>query len=128
MLQNTLQNLIRAAIAATQASGELPAADVPDVTVVQPQRPEHGDFATQVALSLAKPMRRAPREIAHAIAARLPTNDMIESAEVAGPGYVNIRLRPAWLAQQVDRVLAAGAGYADQDLGHGQRAQVEFIS
>jgi arginyl-tRNA synthetase len=53
---------------------------------------------------------------------------MVASAEIAGPGYVNFRLRPDWLARQVDRVLAAGPRYADQELGAGRRAQVEFIS
>jgi arginyl-tRNA synthetase len=128
MIRNTIQTLIAAAIGAAQASGALPAAELPEIVVEQPQRPEHGDFATPIALTLAKPMRRAPREIAQAIAAHLPTSEMVGAVEIAGPGYVNFRLQTDWLAQQVDRVLAEGPRYADQARGEGRRAQVEFIS
>jgi arginyl-tRNA synthetase len=128
MTRNAIQTLIATALGAAQASGALPAAELPEIVVEQPQRADHGDFATPVALTLAKPMRRAPREIAQAIVAHLPASEMIAAVEIAGPGYVNIRLRPDWLAGQVDHVLAAGPRYADQDLGAGRRAQVEFIS
>jgi arginyl-tRNA synthetase len=128
MVRVAIQTLIEAAISAAQASGSLPPADLPEIVVEQPQRPEHGDFATPAALALAKPMRRPPREIAQAIVAHLPASDIIAAAEIAGPGYVNFRLRPDWLARQVDRVLAEGPRYADQELGGGRRAQVEFVS
>jgi arginyl-tRNA synthetase len=128
MLRDSIHALIEAAIQAARQAGDLPATDLPDVLVEHPQRPEHGDFATPVALGLAKPMRRPPREIAQAIANHLPANDLIASVEIAGPGYLNLRLRTEWLAGQIDRVLAQGAGYADQDLGQGRRAQVEFVS
>src|SRR5919109_1041350 len=108
MLQDSLQRLIMSAIRAAQVAGALPAAALPEILVEQPQRPEHGDFATPVALALAKPMRRAPREIAQAIVAHLPASEQIAAIEIAGPGYVNFRLRPDWLARQVDRVLAEG--------------------
>src|SRR5690242_4961759 len=123
-----LQSVIKRSIRAAQAAGELPDAALSEVLIEQPQRPEYGDFATPVALGLARPLRRAPREIAQAIVAHLPANDLIAAAEVAGPGYVNLRLRAGWLAGQVDQVLARGERYADQDLGQGRRAQVEFVS
>ena len=128
MIQANIQTLINSALQAARAAGELPEAELPEIVVEQPQRPEHGDFATPVALALAKPMHRAPRAIAQAIVAHLPANDMLASAEVAGPGYVNLRLRPDWLARQVDCVLAQGQRYADGDLGCQRRAQVEFVS
>jgi arginyl-tRNA synthetase len=128
MIQEQLQIIIRAAIEAAQAAGALPDAVLPAIVVEQPQRPEHGDFATPIALSLAKPLRRAPREIAQAIVAHLPDNQLIATAEIAGAGYVNMRLSPNWLAGQVEQVLARGERYADLDLGGGRRAQVEFIS
>jgi arginyl-tRNA synthetase len=128
MVQKVLQTLILTALRAAQASGTLPPVELPEIVVEQPQRPEHGDFATPAALSLAKPMRRAPREIAQAIVDHLPASELVAAVEVAGPGYVNLRLRSDWLAAQVDRVLSDGACYADQVLGAGRRAQVEFIS
>jgi arginyl-tRNA synthetase len=128
MVQERLHNLIEQALRAAQAAGELPAADLPELVIEQPQRPEHGDFATPVALALAKSISRPPREIAQAIARHLPADDMLASVEIAGPGYVNIRLSPSWLARQVDRVLEQGAHYADSQIGQGRRAQVEFVS
>src|SRR5581483_4337573 len=128
MVQERLQHLVEQAIHAAQAAGELPAAELPAPAIEQPQRPEHGDFATPVALALAKPMRRPPREIAQAIVGHLPAGDLLLSVEIAGPGYMNFRLSPAWLARQVDRVLEQGARYADLQIGQGRRAQVEFVS
>jgi arginyl-tRNA synthetase len=128
MVQGQIQIIIETAIRAAQSAGALPDTALPEVVVEQPQRPEHGDFATPVALGLARPLRRAPREIAQAIVAHIPANDLMAAAEVAGPGYVNMRLRSDWLASQVDLVLARGEHYADQDLGRGRRAQVEFVS
>jgi arginyl-tRNA synthetase len=120
--------MIVSALRAAQTSGALPPSEVPEIVVEQPQRPEHGDFATPVALGLAKPLGRAAREIAQAIVAHMPANDLIAAAEVAGPGYINMRLSQDWLASRVDQILARGKRYADQDLGHGRRAQVEFVS
>jgi arginyl-tRNA synthetase len=128
MILDRIQHLIATAIQSAQATGDLPQADVPAVVVEQPQRAEHGDFATPVALALAKPMRRPPREIAQAIARHLPADDMLAAIEIAGAGYVNIRLSPAWLSAQVARVLEHGVAYADVDSGQGRSAQVEFVS
>ncbi len=128
MTRNTIQNLIKDALLAAQAAGSVPATEWLDIVVEQPQRPEHGDFATPIALTLAKPMRRAPREIAQAIVAHLPASEMVAAVEIAGPGYINFRLQPEWLAHQIDHVLDEGPRYAGQDLGAGRRAQVEFIS
>jgi arginyl-tRNA synthetase len=128
MTRNTIQKLITNTLIAAQAAGSVPATELPEVVVEQPQRPEHGDFATPIALTLAKPMRRAPREVAQAIVAHLPASEMIAAVEIAGPGYINLRLRPDWLARQIDRMLSEGPRYADQDLGAARRAQVEFIS
>ncbi|HEU5099494.1 MAG TPA: arginine--tRNA ligase [Roseiflexaceae bacterium] len=128
MVQERLRALIESSIRAAQAAGALPEAELPDIVVEQPQRPEHGDFATPIALSLAKPMRRAPREIAQAIVTHLPANDVLATIEIAGAGYVNMRVRPDWLASQVEQVLDRGERYADLNLGQGRSAQVEFIS
>src|SRR5687768_9099855 len=117
MLSDRIRTLIEVAIQGAVRAGALPDSVLPDIVVEQPQRPEHGDFATPVALGLAKPLRRAPREIAQAIVAHMPANDLIAAAEIAGPGYVNMRLHPNWLAGQVDQVLARGEQYADLDLG-----------
>jgi arginyl-tRNA synthetase len=128
VLEQQVRTLIEGAIRAAQAAGDLPEAELPALAIELPQRPEHGDFATPAALSLARPLRRPPRAIAEAIVRHLPANDLLASAEIAGPGYVNLRISAGWLAGQVDRVLEQGAGYADSSAGQGRPANVEFVS
>jgi arginyl-tRNA synthetase len=128
MIQERLHHLIATAIQSAQAAGDLPQVELPALVVELPGRPEHGDFATPAALALAKPMRLAPRAIAQAIVRHLPADEMLAAVEIAGAGYVNMRLSPEWLAGQVGDVLARGAAYAEADIGGGRSAQVEFVS
>jgi arginyl-tRNA synthetase len=132
-IQDQVAPLIVEAISAAQREGDLPPFDLPAASAIPLERPksdEHGDIATPVAMQLAREARRAPRQIAEALARRLPAGPgaMIASAEVAGTGFLNLRLAPAWLAARVDLVLAAGPAYANPRLGQGKRAQVEFVS
>ncbi len=102
-----------------------------EVRLERPARPEHGDFSTNVALAVAKRAGRPPRELAGALAARLGAAGLphVESVEVAGPGFVNFRLRDTWLHEALRQVVEAGTeGYATPNLGKGERVQVEFVS
>lgn len=97
----------------------------------RPARPENGDLSSNAALALAKPAGRAPRELAEAVATRLRSAapKHVEGVEIAGPGFLNFRLRPSWLHEALREVLDAGeSGYARPDIGHGERVQVEFVS
>ncbi|GAP62668.1 arginyl-tRNA synthetase [Ardenticatena maritima] len=126
-----LQDILADALQAAMQSGALPEVApeaLPEIIVERPKRAEHGDFASPMALPLARPMRRAPRQIAEVIVAHLPDNELIASVELAGPGYINIRLNPGWLTKQVDRILQEGEAFADLDIGAGKTAQVEFVS
>ena len=88
----------------------------------------HGDFACSIAMRLAKTLRANPRKLAEQIVAALPKNGLIERAEIAGPGFINLFLAPtAWQAE-LARVHAAGAAYGRGDRGGGRRAIVEFVS
>ena len=98
------------------------------VEIERPGNPEHGDYATNVAMRSARTLRRAPQEIADAVVRRLQPDDVIASAEVAGKGFINIRLRPDWVARQAAEVARAGDRYGRDDVLAGQRIQVEFIS
>jgi arginyl-tRNA synthetase len=131
MIKPHLEALLRDAVRAAQDSGAIPAVALPDVQLERPQRPEHGDYASSLPLRLARTARMAPMEIAQAIAsaARSSAADgAVESIDVAPPGFVNIRLSPAWLAAQVDAIRAAGPAFGDVDLGAGKTLQVEFVS
>lgn len=117
-----------AAAREARAHDELPAVALPDVAVERPQRPEHGDYATSLALRLARSAHANPLALAEALARHLPASDVVGEVSVAAPGFVNFRLSESWLARQVDAVLAVGDRFGDVDLGGGQRVQVEFVS
>ena len=127
-LTDRVRDLLTGALRTAQAEGRLPDVAVDEVTVERPQNPEHGDFATSTPLKLARAMRRNPFDIAEAIASSTETGGILASAEAARPGFVNIRLNPAWLAEQVDAIRQAGGSYGSVDDGAGTRVQVEFVS
>ena len=122
-----LQSLVADALARLQREGVI--ASVPaEVHVERTRDRGHGDFATNVALTLAKAARSAPRALAERIAAALPENPAVARVEIAGSGFINFFLRPgAQLGVLLD-VLAAGDAYGRSTVGAGQRVQVEFVS
>jgi arginyl-tRNA synthetase len=97
------------------------------VELERPADPAHGDYATNVALQRAGVERRAPRDIAEEIAARVQENG-IASAEVAGPGFVNLRVSDAWLAQALGDVLDSGESFGGRSAAKSERVQVEMVS
>ena len=127
-LRQRLAALLRRGVAAAQEEGKLPAVALPDFTVEQPQRPEHGDYATNLAMRLARAARMAPRRIATAIVEALPPDEMVAAVDIAGAGFINFRLHPTWLAAQTAAIIAAGARFGHTDARGGQRIQVEFVS
>jgi arginyl-tRNA synthetase len=129
-VQRDLAGLFRDALVRAAASGTLgldPEA-IPEPALERPRLPEHGDWATNVALVLAKAAKAPPRAVAEAMVANLELPDWVESVEVAGPGFVNVRLDQRWFAGLVRRVLAEGSSFGAVDLGRGERVNVEFIS
>jgi arginyl-tRNA synthetase len=128
MLKEQIADLIQRAIKAAQAAGDLPAFDLPERIPVERAKPEYGDFASPVAMPLARSARMAPIKIAEAIIRHLDRAEFLAGAEVAPPGFINLRLSLTWLAQQVNAVLAAGDRFGDVDLAHGKSIQVEFVS
>ena len=98
------------------------------IDVEVPAHAEHGDYATGIAMRLARTLRRPPREIATAIKEQLDLRPPLATAEVAGAGFVNVRLDVAWLRGQVDAIIREGADYGRSSTLHGKRIQVEFVS
>src|SRR5580658_820937 len=96
--------------------------------VERPKRPEHGDLATNVAMATAKKSGKPPRVVAEALVHALRGNDLVASAEVAGPGFVNLRLYPGALQAQVGEVLEAGRGWGRSPGATGPRVNLEFVS
>ena len=117
------------------ATGRLPAVEVgaaaPAVEIERPANPAHGDFATNLAMKLARPLRRSPIEIAEALAASLqegPTASLIASVDVARPGFLNLRVTDAALAGVVSGILAAPAAWGRIPAVNPRRVNVEFVS
>ncbi|MFZ9685395.1 MAG: arginine--tRNA ligase [Gemmobacter sp.] len=128
-LFDDMRAAVLAALGEMQAAGALPAGlDFGAVTVEPPRDAGHGDMATNAAMVLAKPAGMQPRAIAEALAARLGADRRIASAEVAGPGFLNLRLAPAVWQGVIGAILAAGADYGRATLGAGRRVNVEFVS
>lgn len=124
-----IQNRLEEAIRSLEAAGDLPAGlDLGNVTVEPPRDPSHGDMATNAALVLARQAGRKPREIADAIAAALAADGDVAAADVAGPGFINLRLAPRVWWAQVAAVLGAGARFGDAAIGGGRKVNVEYVS
>ncbi|MEV6428940.1 arginine--tRNA ligase [Nocardia sp. NPDC051463] len=124
-----LADLLRATAAKVLVERGLDPAVLPDaVSVERPRNPEHGDYATNVAMQVGKRAGTNPRELAAWLAAALAANDGIESADVAGPGFLNIRLATSAQGAIVAQVLAAGAGYGTSEALTGTRINLEFVS
>ena len=124
-----LADLLRSTATAVLAEHGLDPAAVPaDVAVERPRNPDHGDYATNVALQVAKKAGADPRELAGWLAEALVDADGIASAEVAGPGFVNVRLDASAQGVIVANVLAAGDRYGHNAALNGQHVNLEFVS
>ena len=123
-----LRGVVLHALEQMQQAGELPAGlDMANVAVEPPRDPAHGDMATNAAMVLAKPAAMKPREIAEKLAARL-TDPRIGSAEVAGPGFLNLRLAPAVWQGVVRAAIRDGGDFGRSQIGADQKVNVEFVS
>ncbi|SUZ32820.1 Arginine--tRNA ligase [Roseibaca ekhonensis] len=117
------------ALQALTAQGALPdGLEFANVTVEPPRDPAHGDMATNAAMVLAKPAGLKPREIAEALGAQLTSDPRIASAEVAGPGFLNLRLDNSVWAGVLGTVLDQGAAFGRSTMGQGTKVNVEFVS
>jgi len=123
-------DIVRAALARGASAGRWPALEIA-FTVEPPRDPRHGDFAVNAAMVLAKPAGRPPRELAQGLVEEIRAVDggrSIESIDIAGPGFVNLKLRPeAWLAG-LSEVERQGDRYGRTEVGKGKRVNVEFVS
>jgi arginyl-tRNA synthetase len=126
-LKNRIEKLVLDALAALPP-GTLGDAPLPDPAIERSRDVAHGDFATGVAMRLAKAARANPRKLAEAIVAAIPANDLIAKTEIAGPGFINFFMTPAAWQAEMSRVLAEGAGYGRGNDGGGRRTIVEFVS
>ncbi|HEY4367924.1 MAG TPA: arginine--tRNA ligase [Steroidobacteraceae bacterium] len=123
-----IEKLLQAAVA-TLPADVLPADIVrPAIDVERTRDASHGDFATNMAMQLAKLARCNPRQLAQALVNALPTSDLIAKVEIAGPGFINFHLSPAAYQQELSRIFDLGTAYGFNSRGAGSRTVVEFVS
>ncbi|MGX0878835.1 arginyl-tRNA synthetase [Roseovarius sp. MBR-154] len=124
-----IRSLVLDTLARMQAAGQLPEGlDMGNVTVEPPRDPAHGDMATNAAMVLAKPAGLKPRDIAATLADMLAEDGRVAVAEVAGPGFLNLRLVPALWHGVLRNVLEAGPDFGRSSIGQGKRVNVEYVS
>ena len=127
-MKEPLRQIVLQALARLQEQAVLPAAAVVPFVVERTRSKEHGDFATNAALLLAKPARKNPRALAEALVAAMPQSTQINKVEIAGPGFINFFLGTGAYHVELRRILAEGDAYGRNASGAGRTAGVEFVS
>lgn len=118
-----IEPIVRGALA------KVGAPDGTDIVLERPKQADHGDLATSVALGLARELKKAPRAIAEDIIAALEYDDRYVSAvEIAGPGFINFRLTPAFFQMRLDEAAAVGESFGALEIGEGRKTNVEYVS
>ena len=128
LVKDRLAHLLRATAHEAQARGLLPPVDLPEIVIERPQNPEHGDYAANLPLRLARAAQMSPMVIAQRLVSLLPAAEEVAQVEVAPPGFINFRLDRRWLARQVDEIVAQNERFGELDIGQGRSVQVEYVS
>jgi len=123
-----LEQRLAEALAALKADGVIPVELNPTISVTRTRDSAHGDFASNLAMQLAKPAKASPRQIAEALIAAMPLNEEIREMVIAGPGFINFFIADQTQSAVVRRVLSEREAYGRGQVGAGQRVQVEFVS
>ena len=127
-MKHHIENLIASALAGLEATGALPPAHGVAIAVDHTKSKEHGDYACNIALVLAKQARAKPRELAEKIVKALPASDTVIKVEIAGPGFINFFLRPDANHGVIRDILDQRESFGRSRLGAGRKVQVEFVS
>src|SRR3990167_4194649 len=125
-MKSYIERLIQTALAKLQETGELPALP-PSIQIDNTKDKQHGDFATNVAMMLAKSMQKKPREIAERIVQSLPAAAFVKKVEIAGPGFINFFLSEEALTGIIVKVLKDGRHFGRCEIGRKKRVLVEFL-
>lgn len=122
-------DVVSGAVKELVAQGRLPdSVDTKRVAVEPPRDPAHGEIATNVAMVLAKPAGMAPRALAELVVPIVSAHEDVASADVAGPGFINLRLAAGFWPKVIAAALEAGAGYGSSSLGAGEKVNMEYVS
>lgn len=127
-MKHQIQQLVSTALQQLAADGVIPSDQIPQPIIERARDSQHGDFACNVAMVLAKVARSRPRDLAEKLVAAMPAAAMVEKVEIAGPGFINFTLDKGAYYTLVPEILSQGHGFGRSDIGQGKRVQVEFVS
>ncbi|MGR9052060.1 MAG: arginine--tRNA ligase domain-containing protein, partial [Gammaproteobacteria bacterium] len=127
-MKQKLEELVLEAVAVLKNDGILDSGLTPNIIIEHTRDPQHGDFASNLALVLAKPAKANPRQLAEKIVAAMPQDDAVIRVEIAGPGFINFFMNPAAQYRIIETIHDQGHGFGLSRVGAGQKVQVEFVS
>jgi len=127
-VKDQIEKQLAQALSVLQANGTVPADMAPQISVTRTKDSSHGDFASNLAMMLAKPAKRAPRDIAQALIAALPPSDAVRDVVIAGPGFINFFQAEDAQSAVIHSVLKEGASFGQSTFGAGKSIQVEYVS
>jgi len=128
-VRNSVRDIVLEALKQCQSDNLLITPEFPPVIIETPANPEHGDFSTNVAMQLAKGERKAPRAVAEILVSRIrESSDAFEQVEIAGPGFINFKLKKSGWQSLLKEIASSGSSYGRSDSGGGKNVQVEFVS
>ena len=127
-MKNNIEDLINQAINKLQQQGMLDASLQPKIQVTRTRDIAHGDFASNIAMMLAKPAGKNPRELAQALIDVLPDSEYVHKVEIAGPGFINFFLHQQTTLDIISTILDRGERFGTSEVGQGEKVQIEFVS
>ncbi len=127
-MKHHLEALVSQALNDLKSRGDLPAEATPSFVIERTKDKQHGDFACNAAMLLARVAKRKPRDIAAGLVAALPDSDQVAKVEIAGPGFINFFMTPSAFHGVIGTILEQGESYGQSTIGTGKRVQVEFVS
>ena len=127
-MKSTIETLLQQAVATLQQDGKLDESVAPNIQVTRTRDSTHGDYASNLAMMLAKSAGKPPRDLAQLIIDSIPENNAIEKFEIAGPGFINFFLGQDTSLNVIRDILAKRETYGTSDLGRGEKVQIEFVS
>lgn len=129
MIRNEITKFIEQALDACRKDGIVPKNATAEIEISVPRQEAHGDFATNVALALAKAAKRKPRDVAEEIVKRFPKeSSALMKVEIAGPGFINFTVEPGWYLGGLKEIYEGGENFGRTKMGAGRKVQVEFVS
>ena len=127
-IRESLEVVLHNALTSAVQAGELPLDEVPVPTLERPREEGHGDWACTIAMRLAKAARMNPRQIAQILVDHLPENDLIETVEIAGPGFINLTLANSVFQKVITEVREQGSSYGKSSLPEPCKVDLEYVS